>query len=76
MYNLDVVIAVGYRVNSYEATQFRIWATSVLKEYLKKGFVLDDERLKGKNVSEQITSMICLTEFARSGLLSVDTTRN
>ena len=50
MYNLDVVIAVGYRVNSYEATQFRIWATRVLKEYLTKGFVLDDERLKGKNV--------------------------
>lgn len=50
MYNLDAVIAVGYRVDSYEATQFRIWATSVLKEYLTKGFVLDDERLKGKNV--------------------------
>ena len=50
MYNLDVVIAVGYRVNSYEATQFRIWATQVLKEYLTKGFVLDDDRLKGKNV--------------------------
>ena len=49
MYNLDVVIAVGYRVNSYEATQFRIWATQILKEYLTKGFVLDDERLKGKN---------------------------
>lgn len=50
MYNLDVVIAVGYRVNSYEATQFRIWATGVLKEYLTKGFVLDDERLKGQDV--------------------------
>ena len=50
MYNLDVVIAVGYRVNSYEATQFRIWSTKILKEYLTKGFVLDDERLKGKNV--------------------------
>lgn len=50
MYNLDVVIAVGYRVNSYEATQFRIWATQILKEFLIKGFVLDDERLKGKNV--------------------------
>lgn len=50
MYNLDVVIAVGYRVNSFEATQFRIWATQILKEYLTKGFVLDDERLKGKNV--------------------------
>ena len=50
MYNLDVVIAVGYRVNSYEATQFRIWSTQILKEYLTKGFALDDERLKGKNV--------------------------
>ena len=50
VYNLDVVIAVGYRVNSYEATQFRIWSTQILKEYLTKGFVLDDERLKGKNV--------------------------
>lgn len=50
LYNLDVVIAVGYRVNSYEATQFRIWSTQILKEYLTKGFVLDDERLKGKNV--------------------------
>ncbi|MBR6936424.1 MAG: virulence RhuM family protein [Prevotella sp.] len=50
MYNLDVVIAVGYRVNSYEATQFRIWATKVLKEFIIKGFALDDERLKGKNI--------------------------
>ena len=45
-YNLDAVISVGYRVNSRRATQFRIWATSVLKEFIKKGFVLDDERLK------------------------------
>ena len=44
--NLDVIIAVGYRVNSYQATQFRIWATSVLKEFVIKGYVLDDERLK------------------------------
>ena len=50
MYNLDAVIAVGYRVNSYEATQFRIWATKVLKEFIIKGFALDDERLKGKNI--------------------------
>ena len=49
MYNLDAIIAVGYRVNSYEATQFRIWARDVLKEYIIKGFVMDDERLKGKN---------------------------
>ena len=45
-YNLDAVISVGYRVNSRRATQFRIWATGVLKEFIKKGFVLDDERLK------------------------------
>jgi hypothetical protein len=45
-YNLDVIIAVGYRVNSQRATQFRIWATQVLKEYIIKGFVLNDERLK------------------------------
>lgn len=45
-YNLDVIISVGYRVNSRRATQFRIWATRVLKEYMIKGFALDDERLK------------------------------
>ncbi len=50
MYNLDAIIAVGYRVNSYEATQFRRWATEVLKQYIIKGFVMDDERLKGKDV--------------------------
>lgn len=46
MYNLDVIISVGYRVNSAKATQFRIWATKTLKEYIIKGFVLDDNRLK------------------------------
>ncbi len=45
-YNLDAIIAVGYRVNSYQATQFRMWATKTLKEFIVKGFVLDDERLK------------------------------
>ena len=45
-YNLDAVISVGYRVNSAKATQFRIWATKTLKEYIIKGFVLDDDRLK------------------------------
>jgi hypothetical protein len=45
-YNLDAIIAVGYRVNSHEATQFRIWATRTLRDFLIKGFVLDDERLK------------------------------
>ena len=48
-YNLDAIISVGYRVNSYQATQFRKWATTVLKEYLIKGFTLDDERLKQAN---------------------------
>lgn len=45
-YNLDAIISVGYRVNSKKATQFRIWATKILREYMQKGFVLDDERLK------------------------------
>ena len=45
-YNLDAIISVGYRVNSTKATQFRIWATKTLKEYIIKGFVLDDKRLK------------------------------
>ena len=45
-YNLDAIISVGYRVNSQQATQFRIWATRTLKEFIIKGFVLDDERLK------------------------------
>ena len=50
-YNLDAIIAVGYRVNSYQATRFRIWATKTLREFIVKGFVLDDERLKqGKRV--------------------------
>ena len=45
-YNLDVIISVGYRVKSKRGTQFRIWATNILKEYMKKGFAMDDERLK------------------------------
>jgi len=45
-YNLDAIIAVGYRVNSKKATKFRIWATKILHEYIQKGFVMDDERLK------------------------------
>ena len=48
-YNLDAIISVGYRVNSYQATQFRIWATKTLREFIIKGFVLDDERLKQGN---------------------------
>lgn len=50
-YNLDAIISVGYRVNSQKATKFRIWATGILKEYIQKGFVLDDERLKQGNTA-------------------------
>ncbi len=53
-YNLDAIIALGYRVNSYQATQFRIWASGILKEYMIKGFALDDERLKqGKKLFDK-----------------------
>ena len=45
-YNLDMIISVGYRVHSYRGVQFRMWATKVLKEYIIKGFTMDDERLK------------------------------
>jgi hypothetical protein len=45
-YNLDAILSVGYRVNSSQATQFKIWATKILKEYIIKGFAMDDERLK------------------------------
>lgn len=50
-YNLDMIISIGYRVNSFKATQFRIWAIKILKDYIVKGFAMDDERLKsgGKN---------------------------
>ena len=52
-YNLDAIIATGYRVNSHQATRFRIWATQTLKEFIIKGFVLDDERLKqGKHLGK------------------------
>ena len=63
-YNLDAIISVGYRVNSYQATQFRIWAIITLKEFIIKGFVLDDERLKqgnrvfGKDYFEELLSRI------------------
>ena len=62
-YNLDAIIAVGYRVNSFQATQFRIWATGVLKEFIIKGFVLDDERLKqgsrfGKDYFDELLERI------------------
>lgn len=62
-YNLDAIIAVGYRVNSYQATQFRIWATKTLREFIIKGFVMDDERLKqgkrfGKDYFDELLERI------------------
>lgn len=62
-YNLDAIIAVGYRVNSHQATQFRIWATKTLREFIIKGFVLDDERLKqgkrfGKDYFDELLDRI------------------
>ncbi len=62
-YKLDAVLAVGYRVNSTQATQFRIWATSTLQEYITKGFVMDDERLKqgkalGKDYFDELLERI------------------
>ncbi len=62
-YNLDAIISVGYRVNSYQATQFRIWATQTLREFVVKGFALDDERLKlnkrfGKDYFDQLIERI------------------
>jgi hypothetical protein len=63
LYNLDAIIAVGYRVNSFQATQFRIWATKTLREFMIKGFVIDDERLKqgkrfGKDYFDELLERI------------------
>ena len=60
-YNLDVIISVGYRVKSHRGTQFRIWAMRILKEYMKKGFALDDDRLKrlgGGNYFDELLARI------------------
>jgi hypothetical protein len=67
-YNLDAVIAVGYRVNSIKATHFRIWATNTLREYIVKGFVLNDELLKnglfGVPFARLVTPHCLLLRFA------------
>ena len=57
-YNLDAIIAVGYRINSKKATEFRIWATKVLKEYMIKGFALNDERLKNNGESPYFEELL------------------
>ena len=67
-YNLDMIIAVGYRVSSPKATKFRQWATKILNEYIKKGFVLDDERLKqgtavfGKDYFRELLERVYLSK--------------
>ena len=65
-YNLDIIISVGYRVSSHRGTQFRIWATSRLKEYLIKGFNLDDERLKGGGGGNYFNELLARIRDIRS----------
>jgi len=58
LYNLDAIISVGYRINSLRGTQFRIWATQKLREYIVKGFVMDDERLSDGGVKKSFFALI------------------
>jgi hypothetical protein len=74
-YNLDAIISVGYRVNSSKATQFRIWATQTLKEFIIKGFVMDDVRLKqGTNTFGKDYLRNCSEGFVPSVLVNVEST--
>lgn len=74
-YNLDAIIAVGYRVNSKKATRFRQWATKTLKEYIQKGFVLNDELMKMAAPSARITSTSCSSASARFAPASAEPIR-
>ncbi len=65
-YNLDAIIAVGYRINSKKATEFRIWATKVLREYMIKGFALNDERLKNNGESPYFEELLARIRDIRS----------
>ena len=65
-YNLDAIIAVGYRINSKKATEFRIWATKVLKEYMTKGFALNDERLKNNGTNPYFEELLARIRDIRS----------
>lgn len=65
-YNLDAIIAVGYRINSKKATEFRIWATKILKEYMTKGFALNDERLKNNGTSPYFEELLARIRDIRS----------
>ena len=61
-YNLDVIISVGYRVKSHRGTQFRIWAMGIIKEYMKKGFALDDDRLKRPGGGNYFDELLAVSE--------------
>ena len=74
-YNLDAIIAVGYRVNSKKATRFRQWATKTLKEYITKGFVLNDDMLKTADLLEKTILMNYLNAFVKSELVSAEPIR-
>ena len=65
-YNLDMIISVGYRVNSLQDTHFRIWATQVLKEYMIKGFAMDDDRLKRGGGGNYFDELLALIRYIRS----------
>ena len=65
-YNLDAIIAVGYRINSKKATEFRIWATKILKEYMTKGFALNDERLKNNGTNPYFEELLARIRDIRS----------
>ena len=65
-YNLDAIIAVGYRINSKKATEFRIWATNILKEYMIKGFVLNDDRLKNNGENPYFEELLARIRDIRS----------
>ena len=70
-YNLDAIISVGYRVNSKKATAFRKWATSVLNEYIRKGFVMDDDRLK-QGTAQRTAGKGSLHQDQRTPYLATD----
>lgn len=70
-YNLDVIISVGYRVKSHRGTQFRIWAMGTLKEYMKKGFALDDDRLKRLGRGNYFAELLARIRDIRSAEKSI-----
>lgn len=73
-YNLDAIIAVGYRVNSKRATQFRIWVTKILKEYIIKGYAMDDERLKQtEKLPKSVMTCLMQNEEVRKNWLRMQT---